>query len=246
MPSRLALLSSFVEDDCIPAETVFAREMAEIESRTGSRWAEIPDVLTKLKAKARSLGLWNLFMPEGHQGSANVPMQEYAQMSELMGRSSIAPEACNCSAPDTGNMEVFANYGSAEQKSKWLTPLLEGTIRSAFLMTEPAVASSDATNIACDIRRAGDTYVINGRKWWSSGAMDPRCKVAIVMCRHRGAEWFELSKFLGTTMLRTVMLRLSSGMFAFRYPASFWAKGGASRSLRGDWGPAGCTIACAP
>eukprot|EP00752_Nemacystus_decipiens_P002215 g2105.t1 len=189
MAGRLALLSRFVEDDCIPAESVFAREMAEIERRTGSRWAEIPPVLIKLKAKARSLGLWNLFMPKGHQGSANVPMQEYAQMSELMGRSSIAPEACNCSAPDTGNMEVLANYGTAEHKAIWLTPLLEGKIRSAFLMTEPAVASSDATNIACDVRRERGTYVINGRKWWSSGAMDPRCKVAIVMCRHRGAEW---------------------------------------------------------
>ncbi|CAM9425155.1 unnamed protein product [Ectocarpus sp. 12 AP-2014] len=189
MTSRLALLESFVEDECIPAEPVFTREMAEIEARTGTRWEEVPAVLSRLKAKARSLGLWNLFMPKGHEGSANVPMQEYAQMSELMGRSSIAPEACNCSAPDTGNMEVFANYGSPEHKATWLKPLLEGKIRSAFLMTEPAVASSDATNIACDVRREGDMYVINGRKWWSSGAMDPRCKVAIVMCRHGGAEW---------------------------------------------------------
>ncbi|CAM9096795.1 unnamed protein product, partial [Hapterophycus canaliculatus] len=191
MAARLAVLETFVENDCIPAEPVFTREMDEIEARTGSRWSEIPPVLKQLKEKARSLGLWNLFMPTGHQGSAGVPMQEYAQMSELMGRSSIAPEACNCSAPDTGNMEVFANYGSAEQKGTWLEPLLEGerTIRSAFLMTEPKVASSDATNIACDVRREGSSYVINGTKWWSSGAMDPRCKVAIVMCRHGGPEW---------------------------------------------------------
>ncbi|CAM9401839.1 unnamed protein product [Ascophyllum nodosum] len=189
MVDKLVALQKFVEDNCIPCEVIFDREMNEIESRTGSRWAEIPPVLTTLKSKAQYLGLWNLFMPKGYEGSADVSMQEYAKMSEVMGRSFIAPEACNCSAPDTGNMEVLAKFGSPEHKSRWLKPLLEGAIRSVFLMTEPDVASSDATNISCSLRKDGGMYVINGRKWWGSGAMDPRCKVAIVMCRHEGEEW---------------------------------------------------------
>ncbi len=142
-----------------------------------------PPVIEELKERARELGLWNLFLPEPTE-DVDVPglsNAEYAPLAEIMGRSHIAPEACNCAAPDTGNMEVLNQFGTPEQKERWLAPLLEGEIRSAFAMTEPAVASSDATNIELRIDRDGDEYVLNGRKWWISGAMRERCKILIVM-----------------------------------------------------------------
>jgi acyl-CoA dehydrogenase len=157
---------------------------------TGDRWQPV-EVIEELKPKAKAAGLWNFFMPPGgalaHVDESfefrgtQLTNLEYALCAEEMGRILWSAEVFNCSAPDTGNMEVLHRYGTREQKERWLTPLMNGEIRSAFLMTEPGVASSDATNIQCEIRRDGDEYVINGRKWWSSGAGDPRCKVAIVM-----------------------------------------------------------------
>ncbi|MFO1169618.1 MAG: acyl-CoA dehydrogenase family protein [Hyphomicrobiaceae bacterium] len=155
---------------------VYPNEKALKES---DGWQPAPLVET-LKAEARAAGLWNLFLPDAEHG-AGLSNYDYAHLCEIMGRSSAAPELFNCAAPDTGNMETLVLYGSDEQKARWLTPLLEGKIRSCFSMSEPEVASSDATNIRTEIRRDGDTYVVTGRKWWSSGAMHPRCKIAIVM-----------------------------------------------------------------
>ena len=139
-------------------------------------------MIEELKAQARERGLWNLFLPPTHEHGAGLTNLQYAPLAEITGRSPwIAPEALNCSAPDTGNMELLSLFGTAEQKARWLDPLLDGRIRSAFSMTEPDVASSDATNIATRIERDGDDYVINGRKWWTSGAMSPRCELLIVM-----------------------------------------------------------------
>jgi acyl-CoA dehydrogenase len=176
---------SFMDEHVIPAAPTY-----EAQQKEGSRWKVI-QIVEDLKAKAKAQGLWNMFMPpsSGHPkvddtfafeapGLTNL---EYAPLAELMGRVGFGSEVFNCSAPDTGNMEVLERYGTRAQKDKWLKPLMNGEIRSAFLMTEPGVASSDATNIQCEIRRDGDNYVINGRKWWSSGAGDPRCKVAILM-----------------------------------------------------------------
>jgi acyl-CoA dehydrogenase len=168
-------LSDFMVRHVYPAEQVFRDQL----DAGPTRW-QVPPVMEELKALARERGLWNLFLPESEHGPGLTNL-EYAPLCEVMGRSPIAPEVFNCSAPDTGNMEVLVRYGTAAHKREWLTPLLDGRIRSAFAMTEPAVASSDATNIRADIRRDGDHYVINGRKWWTSGAMDRRCKIAIVM-----------------------------------------------------------------
>jgi acyl-CoA dehydrogenase len=173
-----ASLKAFMEQHVYPNE---ARFHGEIEANRAAGNAWVPTrVMEELKEKARAAGLWNLFLPQSSHG-AGLTNLEYAPLCEIMGRASWAPEIFNCSAPDTGNMEVLARYGSEAQQREWLTPLLEGRIRSCFGMTEPGVASSDATNIESSIVRDGDEYVINGRKWWSSGAGDPRCKLFIFM-----------------------------------------------------------------
>jgi acyl-CoA dehydrogenase len=166
-------LQHFMDEFIYPNERRFDEEVER------NRWKPTK-IIEELKPKARAAGLWNLFLPDDSDG-AGLTNLEYAPLCEIMGRCHWAPEAFNCSAPDTGNMEVLARYGSPEQKEKWLRPLLVGEIRSCFAMTEPDVASSDATNIASSIKRHGDEYVINGRKWWTSGAGDPRCKIAIFM-----------------------------------------------------------------
>ncbi|WP_045523861.1 acyl-CoA dehydrogenase [Neobacillus niacini] len=171
-----AKLTNFMEEHVYPNENVYEQQLNEQENR----WSAVPQVMEDLKAKAKAAGLWNLFLPESEYG-AGLKNLEYAPLCEIMGRSIIGPEVFNCSAPDTGNMEVIVRYGKEIHKEKWLKPLLAGEIRSCFSMTEPAVASSDATNIEASIVNDGDEYVINGRKWWSSGAGDPRCKIAIVM-----------------------------------------------------------------
>jgi acyl-CoA dehydrogenase len=168
-------VQDFMERYIYPNEGAFYAQHEALPDR----W-DVPPILEELKTKAKEADLWNLFLPESEQG-AGLTNLEYAPLCELMGRVIFAPEVFNCSAPDTGNMEVLERYGSDAQKSQWLEPLLEGRIRSAFAMTEPAVASSDATNICTEIRRDGDEYVINGRKWWTSGIMDNRCAIMIVM-----------------------------------------------------------------
>jgi acyl-CoA dehydrogenase len=175
----------FIDEHIVPAAATYEQQHAE-----GDRWKVIP-IVEELKKRAKAEGLWNMFMPPSHGGEPvddsfefegpGLSNVTYAALAELMGRVSFASEVFNCSAPDTGNMEVLLRYGTRAQKEEWLRPLMNGEIRSAFLMTEPAVASSDATNIETRIARDGDHYVINGRKWWSSGVGDPRCKVAIVM-----------------------------------------------------------------
>jgi acyl-CoA dehydrogenase len=171
-------LTAFMEAHIYPAEARFAEEI-EANRRRGNPWTPT-EVMEDLKRKAKAANLWNLFLPHSEHG-AGLTNLEYAPLCEIMGRSEIAPEAFNCSAPDTGNMEVLARYATPEQQQRWLVPLLDGRIRSAFAMTEPNVASSDATNIQSSIVRDGDHYVINGRKWWTSGAGDPRCEILIFM-----------------------------------------------------------------
>jgi acyl-CoA dehydrogenase len=167
-------LNSFMEEHVYPNEHVFKAQIAK------DRWKE-PAILTELKAKAKALGLWNLFMPGHDHGGQGLTNLEYAPLAEIMGRVFWAAECFNCSAPDTGNMEVFVKYATKEQQDKWLTPLLAGEIRSAYLMTEPDVGSSDATNVELSIRPEGDEYVINGTKWFATGAMHEHCKIFIVM-----------------------------------------------------------------
>ncbi|MFD1737355.1 acyl-CoA dehydrogenase family protein [Bacillus salitolerans] len=168
-------LTVFMEDYIYPNEKLYKQQLDPTNP-----FSKVPPIIEELKFKAKEKGLWNLFLPDSELG-AGLTNLEYAPLCEIMGRSAIAPEVFNCAAPDTGNMEVLVRYGTEKQKEEWLTPLLNGDIRSCFSMTEPGVASSDATNIQASIIRDGEEYVVNGTKWWSSGAGDPRCKIAIVM-----------------------------------------------------------------
>ena len=172
----IARVKDFIEQDCIPSEHIFHDQIEEGENR----WNSYPEVINELKEKAKSKGLWNLFLPESEFG-AGLTNYEYAHLAEVMGTCSIASEAMNCAAPDTGNMEVIARYGNEKHQEEWLQPLLDGEIRSAFAMTEPGVGSSDATNMQATAVLDGDEYVINGEKWWTSGAGDPRCKILVFM-----------------------------------------------------------------
>jgi acyl-CoA dehydrogenase len=168
-------LTAFMDEHIYPAEPAYERQLAE----SGDPHHQ-PEVMEQLKARAREAGLWNMFLPDATLG-AGLSNSDYAPLAEILGRSHIASEACNCSAPDTGNMEVLFHFATPEQRERWLMPLLDGEIRSAFAMTEPDVASSDATNIALSIERDGDEYLLNGRKWWISNALHPHCRVMIVM-----------------------------------------------------------------
>jgi acyl-CoA dehydrogenase len=214
-------LERFLTDEVYPAEAVFADEVREMRAR-GEAWSR-PPVMERLKASARAQGLWNLFLPDlpdGTRYGAGLTNLQYAPLAEITGRSPhLAPEAVNCNAPDTGNMEVLALFGTPEQRTRWLQPLLEGRIRSAFCMTEPDVASSDATNISTSIRRDGDGYVIQGRKWWSTGAMDPRAEVFIVMCRSASDE--SVDRHLRQSMVLvprdTAGVSVVRGLSAFGY-----------------------------
>jgi acyl-CoA dehydrogenase len=172
-------LSAFFDEHIYPNEALFASTVAE-NRRRGDAFVPVA-LIEELKPKARAAGLWNLFLPRSERAPTGLSNLEYAPLCEIMGRVPWSAEVFNCSAPDTGNMETIERYGTEAQKERWLAPLLDGAFRSAFLMTEPNVASSDATNIECSIRREGDSYVINGLKWWSSGANDPRCRLFIVM-----------------------------------------------------------------
>ena len=178
-PEAVDLISrvkDFIEKECVPVEHTFHEQIQDGDER----WKSYPPIMNELKNKAKSLGLWNLFLPESEFG-AGLTNYEYAHLAEAMGTCHIASEAMNCQAPDTGNMEVIARYGNEDHQKEWLQPLLDGEIRSAFGMTEPGVASSDATNMQATAVLDGDEYVINGEKWWTSGAGDPRCKIIIFM-----------------------------------------------------------------
>jgi acyl-CoA dehydrogenase len=202
---------AFMDEHIYPNEERFHHEVA-----TGKPWTR-PALMDELKSVARDAGLWNLFLPHDPRGAGLTNLQ-YAPLAEIMGRSpSLAPEVFNCAAPDTGNMEVLAQFGSAEQQERWLTPLLNGEIRSAFCMTEPDVASSDANNISTSITRDGDDYVINGRKWWSSGAMDERCEIFILMGKSDPAEARHRQQSMILVPRSTPGIDVRRGMHVFGY-----------------------------
>jgi acyl-CoA dehydrogenase len=203
-------LLRFMDDYVYPNEARFRSD-----EEGAARWTDTP-LLEQLKGKAKSAGLWNLFLPETEHG-AGLSNLDYAFLCEIMGRSPVAPEVFNCSAPDTGNMETLARYGTQQQKQTWLMPLLDGRIRSCFSMTEPEVASSDATNIACSIRRDGDFYVINGRKWWSSGAMSASCKLAIVMGKTNPEEKRHRQQSMILVPLDTSGVKIERALTVFGY-----------------------------
>lgn len=207
-------LGAFMRDVVVPGE----RHYHEQHARALDRWT-IPPVMEEMKARARECGLWNLFLPESEYG-AGLTNAEYAPLCEIMGRSLIAPEIFNCNAPDTGNMEVLVRYGTAEQKRRWLEPLLAGEIRSGFAMTEPHVASSDATNISASIARHGDDYVIDARKWWTTGAMDPRCKILIFMGRTDPAAPRHLQQTMILVPMETPGVRIVRPLHVFGYDSA--------------------------
>ena len=256
-------LLAFFDQHIYPNEHRFHEEI-EANRRAGNAW--IPTkVIEELKPLARKAGLWNLFLPRSPRAPEGLSNLEYAPLCEIMGRVPWAPEVFNCSAPDTGNMETLERYASEELKDRWLEPLLRGEIRSAFLMTEPAVASSDATNIECRIERQGDEYVINGRKWWSSGAGDPRCAVYIVMGktnpdagRHAQQSMIVVpANTPGITVVRALSVfgyddaphgHMEVVLKNVRVPAEniLLAKAVALKSRKVAWALAASTTACAP
>ncbi|WP_432987252.1 acyl-CoA dehydrogenase family protein [Dactylosporangium sp. CA-233914] len=205
-------LTAFMQEEVYPAEPVLERQLAE----AADPWAR-PPIIEDLKRSARDRGLWNLFLPDATHGAGLTNLQ-YAPLAEITGRSpNLAPEALNCAAPDTGNMEVLAQFGSPGQRDRWLKPLLEGRIRSAFCITEPEVASSDATNISTRIERDGDAYVINGRKWWSSGAMNPNCRLLIVMGKTDPAAQRHRQQSMICVPRDTPGITVKRGMHVFGY-----------------------------
>lgn len=207
-------VSAFMERFVYPAESRFQDEVAK-NRRGGNPWLAT-EVVEELKREARTAKLWNLFLPDSEHG-AGLTNLEYAPLCEIMGRSPLGPEAFNCSAPDTGNMEVLARYGSPEQRKRWLEPLLDGRIRSGFAMTEPAVASSDATNIEAEIVRDGDHYVINGRKWWTSGAGDPRCEILIFMGKTNPGAALHSQQSMILVPIKTAGLTVKRQLSVFGY-----------------------------
>ncbi len=207
----LERLSTFVREHVYPNEAAYFDGV-----RTAGKEFAQPPVMEELKARARSEGLWNLFLPEREYG-AGLTNREYAPLCELLGTSPIAPEACNCNAPDTGNMEVLARYGSPEQRERWLRPLLDGTIRSGFAMTEPGVASSDATNISASIVRDGDSYVLNGRKWWTTGALHPHARILIFMGKSNPGAPTHLQQSMILVPIDTPGVRIVRNLSVFGY-----------------------------
>ena len=250
-------VSDFMRDYVYPAEPNAYEELQQ-NRVAGNPWVPLK-VLEDLKEKAKAHGLWNLFLPQSPHG-AGLTNLEYAPLCEIMGRSHIAPEVFNCSPPDTGNMEVLIQYASASQQQQWLKPLLDGSIRSAFAMTEPDVASSDATNISASIMRDGDSYVINGRKWWTSGAGDPRCRILIVMGKTDPAASSHNQQSMILVPMDTPGVKVLRTLTVFGYDHAPHGHGelefvdvhvpfclarvGVLRSRRADWVRAESIIAC--